>query len=144
MVNNFLARSHPGVRIPATDKLDASTSSWSGRTDMKTLHCTHCQNLVFFENVRCLRCNHGLAYLPWKGVMAAFEEHGDGTVYPSGSESDLGRVRRCRNSVEETICNWALPEGDDHELCQSCRLTEVIPELAKAGNRVAWYRLESA
>jgi hypothetical protein len=25
---------------------------------MKTLHCTHCQNLVFFDNVRCLRCDH--------------------------------------------------------------------------------------
>lgn len=77
--------------------------------------------------------------------MAAFEEHCDGTVYASsGSDSDLGLIRRCRNSVEEMVCNWALPEGDDHELCQSCRLTEVIPELAKAGNRVAWYKLESA
>jgi hypothetical protein len=31
---------------------------------MKTFHCTHCQNLVFFENVSCLNCGHALAYPP--------------------------------------------------------------------------------
>jgi hypothetical protein len=76
--------------------------------------------------------------------MAAFEEHCDGSVYASGRGAGLGLIRRCRNDVEEKICNWALPENDDHDLCRSCRLTEVIPDLAKAGNRVAWYKLESA
>jgi hypothetical protein len=100
---------------------------------MKTLHCAHCQNLVFFENVRCLRCGYDLAYVPRTGLMAAF-----------GSGSDLGVVRRCRNYVEEKVCNWALPEGDPNELCQSCRLTQVIPDLSRTDNRAAWYKLESA
>lgn len=111
---------------------------------MKTLHCTHCENLVFFENVRCLKCGHGLAYLPGKGVMVAFEERSDGTAYASGHRADLGLIHRCQNSIAETVCNWALSEGDDQALCQSCRLTDVIPNLSVTGNRIAWYKLESA
>ncbi len=40
---------------------------------MKTFHCTHCQNLVFFENVKCLSCHHELAFLPEQLQMAALE-----------------------------------------------------------------------
>ncbi len=111
---------------------------------MKTLHCTHCQNLVFFENVRCLRCDHALAYLPAKGVMAALEERPDGTTYAIGSGTPPQLIRRCANYAGEHICNWALQDDDDGVLCRSCRLTEVIPDLSKPENRVAWYKLESA
>ena len=45
---------------------------------MKTFHCTHCQNLIFFENVRCLSCGHALAFLPDLGIMAALIEGPDG------------------------------------------------------------------
>ena len=45
---------------------------------MKTFHCTHCQNLIFFENVRCLSCGHALAFLPDLGIMAALSEGPDG------------------------------------------------------------------
>src|SRR5436309_724770 len=31
---------------------------------MKTFHCDHCGQLVFFENVRCVNCSHLLAYVP--------------------------------------------------------------------------------
>ena len=40
---------------------------------MKTFHCTNCQNLVFFENVTCLNCQHTLAYLPDERQMAALD-----------------------------------------------------------------------
>ena len=25
---------------------------------MKIFHCDHCQQLVFFENIRCVKCEH--------------------------------------------------------------------------------------
>jgi hypothetical protein len=31
---------------------------------MKVFHCDNCSALVFFENVRCVKCDHALAYLP--------------------------------------------------------------------------------
>ncbi len=37
-----------------------------------------------------------------------------------------------------------MPAADANSLCRSCRLTRVIPDLRVAGNREAWYRLETA
>ena len=45
---------------------------------MKTFHCTHCQHLVFFENMRCLNCGRALAYLPDRNLMAALQQGPDG------------------------------------------------------------------
>ena len=40
---------------------------------MKTFHCSRCSQLVFFENVRCERCEARLGYLPDIGEISAFE-----------------------------------------------------------------------
>lgn len=37
-----------------------------------------------------------------------------------------------------------VEEGDAHTLCQSCRLTDTIPDLSKPENPSLWYRMESA
>jgi hypothetical protein len=111
---------------------------------MKTFHCTSCQNLVFFENVRCLKCEHALAYLPDARVVAAIEQTAEGSwrsLLPGGKAQS---VRLCTNYVEQNICNWAVPASDPESLCVSCRLTRVIPDLSRPANHTAWYRLETA
>ena len=68
---------------------------------MKTFHCTHCQNLVFFENVRCLNCGHALAFLPDLGMMAALSESRDGLWRVGAGCARLARlplVRELRSS----------------------------------------------
>ena len=40
---------------------------------MKTFHCNRCQQLVFFENVFCERCEALLGFLPDVGEISAFE-----------------------------------------------------------------------
>jgi hypothetical protein len=50
----------------------------------------------------------------------------------------------CRNDKIEGICNWAVRADDDNPLCESCRITRVIPDLSEPIHRVAWYRLEVA
>lgn len=35
-------------------------------------------------------------------------------------------------------------EDEENPLCQSCRLTRVIPDLGPVANKVAWYKLEVA
>jgi hypothetical protein len=109
---------------------------------VKTFHCTHCQNLVFFENTKCLSCEHSLAYLPDGNRMAALEEVEKGRWrQPDG---DYRTYKLCINYIEHDICNWAIPIEDPDELCASCRLTRVIPDLARPANQSAWYRLEVA
>jgi len=106
---------------------------------MKTFHCSHCRNLVFFENVRCLNCQHDLAFLPDQMEMGALETGNDGLWY-YGDRA----YRLCANNINHQICNWALPLADSDALCRSCRLTHVIPNLSQPGNEQAWHRLEMA
>lgn len=111
---------------------------------MKTFHCTSCENLVFFENVTCLKCRHALAYLPDSGVLAAIEQSPEGTWRTVVRRGDGEAVRLCANYTQQSICNWAVPADDPEALCQSCRLTSVIPNLANPANKTAWFRLEVA
>jgi hypothetical protein len=53
-------------------------------------------------------------------------------------------VRLCANYARENVCNWAVAADAPDSLCTSCRLTRVIPDLGRPGNREAWYRLEVA
>jgi hypothetical protein len=108
---------------------------------MKPFHCSHCQNLVFFENVLCLSCGRQLAYLPDTGRMAAIELAGDGLWRAVGEGEEY---RLCANYLEHNVCNWVIPATDGGTLCRSCRLTRVIPDITVAGNQQAWYRLEVA
>jgi hypothetical protein len=108
---------------------------------MKSFHCTHCQNLVFFENVRCLSCDHQLAYLPDQSLMAALERGEDGLWHREGKGQ---AYRLCENYEKYNVCNWAIPESDPQLLCSSCRLTRVIPDLSQPENKTAWYKLEVA
>jgi hypothetical protein len=99
---------------------------------VKVFHCDNCSALVFFENVRCVKCDHALAYLPDREMIATL----DGSA---------GRnYRQCENYAKHNVCNWAVPADDPNPLCLSCRLTRVIPDLGKPGNKEAWYKLEVA
>src|SRR6202044_4245162 len=110
---------------------------------MKTFHCTHCQNLVFFENVRCLNCGHALAFLPDLGFMGALSERPDGLRAELDAADSRG-YRLCANYDQVSVCNWVVPADDSGAFCGSCRLNRVIPDLSSERNRVAWFRLEVA
>lgn len=111
---------------------------------MKVFHCDHCDHLVFFESVSCVRCEHPLAYLPDLGVTGSLDQADDG-LWRSPLPRAAGRVYRlCRNYEEHNVCNWAVPSADESPYCLSCRLTRVVPNLSTPGNKEAWYKLEVA
>lgn len=111
---------------------------------VKIFHCGHCGQLVFFENVRCLRCGHPLAYLPLRGTMASLEPDGQGGWRSPVAEPRQASYRLCANYDRENVCNWGVPAEDPNPLCRSCRLTRVIPDLSQPNAKQAWYRLEVA
>jgi hypothetical protein len=121
---------------------------------MKTFHCTHCQNLIFFENVRCLSCGRALAFLPDLGIMAALAEcpdglwraemPGRGDAPASGRDSESRGYRLCANYDQVSVCNWVIPADETGEYCRSCGLNRVIPDLSAERNMLAWFRLEVA
>jgi hypothetical protein len=112
---------------------------------MKIFHCDHCDQLVFFENVRCLACDHALAYAPdVDDVLSLEPAEGEG-LWQSARADAAGRTYRlCANYDRANVCNWAIPAEDPEALCASCRLTRVIPDLTQPGHPEAWYRLEVA
>jgi hypothetical protein len=110
---------------------------------MKVFHCDHCQNPVFFENTRCLRCGHALAFLPELDCIGSLEPAGEGLWWSPIPAAEGKTYRLCTNH-DEGVCNWAVNSDDDNPLCFSCRLTRVIPDLSAPGNKEAWQKLEIA
>src|SRR5262245_8379390 len=111
---------------------------------MKTFHCDHCQQLVFFENVRCVKCEHALAYLPDVADTEALDTI-DSSRWRSPARCAQGLTYRWyENYCRENVCNRAIPDADPNPRCRSCRLTRVRPDLNHPGSREAWYCLEAA
>jgi hypothetical protein len=111
---------------------------------MNIFHCDHCQQLVFFENTVCVSCGNTLAYLPDLDLMGSLEPTGDGAWRSPLPRAEGRLYRLCDNYTRENVCNWAVPVFDPHPLCQSCRLTRIIPNLSRPGQKEAWYKLEVA
>ena len=111
---------------------------------MKTFHCSHCQNLVFFENIRCLNCGHSLAFLPDRRLMAALMPGEDGAWKAEIPPGESRPYRLCANYDQVSVCNWVVAVDDPNDFCRSCRLNLIIPDLSSERNRVAWFRLEVA
>ncbi len=110
---------------------------------MKTFHCTHCQSLVFFENVTCLTCGNSLAYVPERVSTVALRQEPDGAWKATKAGANDPAYRLCVN-YPKGVCNWANPAAAGDALCPSCRLTRIIPNLSKPENQLAWAKLEAA
>lgn len=111
---------------------------------MRIFHCNHCQQLVFFENFQCLKCDRALAYLPDLNIVGSLDAMENGTWRWPLPKPDGTLYRLCENYTKASVCNWAIPASDEHPLCISCRLTRVIPDLTTPANKTAWFQLELA
>ena len=112
---------------------------------MKLFRCDHCRHLVYFENYRCLSCDHVLAFLPDVSLVASLDENKEDGTFTSPAPSAVGRsYRLCSNYVEHNICNWTVPADSPFSLCVACRTTHTIPDLSVPGHKGLWGRLEAA
>ncbi len=114
---------------------------------MKVFHCDHCDHLLFFENSRCVSCGYRVAYHPDSGTMTSMPPTEQATAPAAPPVPAAGGdlpFTRCQNDVKYDVCNWVITAGDPHPLCESCRLTSVIPDTSNPANVTAWYKLEIA
>lgn len=111
---------------------------------MKIFHCDHCDQLVFFENTRCLSCDQILAFLPDLSEIGSLQDAGDGLWSCANPQTQGKKYRLCDNYTRENVCNWAIDADDANPLCISCRLTRVLPDLSLPQNKQAWFLLEAA
>jgi len=105
---------------------------------VKRFHCA-CGQRVFFDNTGCLACGRRLGFDPAALEVVSLEPRDDRFFTPGGAE-----VRLCRNTRDFGNCNWVILLPDSHDFCLSCRLNEVIPNLAVPGNIELWTKVEQA
>lgn len=108
---------------------------------MKPFTC-NCGALVFFDNVKCLTCGSELGSAPEVQSLVALEPTTDGT-YLIQVEPKVPYAK-CHNYTEYQACNWLVPVGSDTDLCRSCRLNRVVPDLSNQDHRAKWARVEAA
>src|SRR5882672_2089880 len=107
---------------------------------MKSFHCTHCEQVIFFESVSCVNCGRLLAYLPDQATMGSLEQAENILWLYRTRTGTEQHYRLCENYQQHNVCNWAIPAAETHQACISCRLTQPTPELAEEAHRQAWFR----
>lgn len=110
---------------------------------MRLFACPSCNQVVYFENVVCERCNHALGYEPTSNRMLALEQNGEGDWTSVGEKSDGSRWFYCTNYAHG-VCNWLVPAEGGQQFCACCRHNLVVPNTADAANVELWRRMEVA
>jgi hypothetical protein len=111
---------------------------------MKAFHCDQCGNLVFFENVQCVRCNHALGFLPDAIDLSTLEAASEGQWRALTPAARDRAYKQCANGQQHQVCNWLVPANESNSFCLACRLNDVIPDLTVANHRDLWHKLEVA
>lgn len=114
---------------------------------MQLFTCENCQQVLYFESVRCTQCGWNQAYLVDERRFASFEAPRDMMgSHPFRVESLPGQpsFRLCQNDLDHGVCNWAVANSDQVAFCRACRLNQTIPNLSHAGAKQSWHRMEIA
>jgi len=117
---------------------------------MKLFTCQHCDQVLYFENVRCEKCGHRLGYLAETNVLSALEPAADAKDATPGQPgvwqalAARGKLFRfCANAAYHA-CNWLIPADAAESYCIACRHNRTVPDLTPADNVFAWRKLEMA
>ncbi|MBW3096909.1 zinc-binding metallopeptidase family protein [Pseudohoeflea coraliihabitans] len=112
---------------------------------MKLFTCTHCQQVVFFENVTCERCGAATGYEPGSNTMIALERAGD-VWKPAGSHGPHAGGPDCRycDNYRFGVCNWLVRADNPETYCLACRHNETVPDPDQGDNLAHWQAMEIA
>ncbi|GGG30031.1 zinc-binding metallopeptidase family protein [Hymenobacter glacieicola] len=109
---------------------------------MKLFKCTHCGQLVYFENTHCEQCQYWLGFDPNQQLLVALEQRGEQSFAQAG-QPDKALYTYCANHAHE-VCNWLVPANSGSEFCVACKLNRTIPKLTEPGHIARWQTLENA
>jgi hypothetical protein len=115
---------------------------------VKLFSCDNCQQVLFFENSRCMNCGMSVGYCVELAKIVTLQHQtgsSQGSVYEVFFPNQgLRHYRQCKNARDHDACNWLVPAETQQQFCKSCKLTEIAPDLADSSNRVAWAGIEAA
>lgn len=111
---------------------------------MRTFEC-QCGHTLFFPNTRCSHCGRAVGYVNEADAMTSVEAIDSNRWQVPTSGRVSGRIfRKCLNYEEHGVCNWLVPDDWPQQLCASCLLTRIIPDLSQPRHTLLWSRLEAA
>ena len=109
---------------------------------MKSFKCHTCNQLTFFENLSCVRCQHDLGYIPEENNLATLDATPDGYWQPVEGHTRGLKFKKCQNTLDWQACNWLIPSTSPDSYCRSCSLNRTVPDLSVAANIPLWTKLE--
>ncbi|RZK29994.1 MAG: hypothetical protein EOO63_07830 [Hymenobacter sp.] len=110
---------------------------------MKLFSCTHCSQVLYFENSRCEKCQYPLGFeATQRTLLPLVAEAGDQTYRLYGEPAGLSYTY-CANH-EHGVCNWLVPSNSATPFCIACALNHTIPDLSQPGYLGRWRSLEAA
>jgi len=108
---------------------------------MKLFKCTHCGQLLYFENDHCQRCGYPLGFVVHQLELLPLVDQGNGLyeIYDQGPTL----YRYCINN-QHGVCNWLVAEGSQTSYCKACTLNRTIPNLRRPEYLQRWRTIETA
>lgn len=114
---------------------------------MKLFTCSHCRQLLYFENKRCEQCHYPLGFVTPALSLEALVARDDGSfrIYSEDAGADTTPMlyQWCDNH-QYGVCNWLVPTGSVSPFCEACQLNHTIPNLSKPQYLQRWQVLEKA
>jgi hypothetical protein len=115
---------------------------------VRLFSCDNCNQVLFFENSRCMNCGMSLGYCVELAKLVTLQHQtgsSNGSVYEVFFASQgIRHYRQCKNARDHDACNWLVPAESGRPFCVSCSLTEIAPDLSDPNNRAAWAGIEAA
>ena len=108
---------------------------------MRVYTCSHCNNLLYFENNICLKCNFSLGFDASTLSMITLVSENGGQY--ANIQDKKQKFNYCKNAAYST-CNWLIPIDHESEFCQACDLNRIIPDLTQKKNMKLWKNIEAA
>jgi len=109
---------------------------------MKLFTCTHCGEILYFENTRCAHCGYS---------TGIFEENNQLFALSAKDENSFAHVHNDTNMPYEycynhqfDVCNWLVPLNGGSIFCKACNLNRTIPNLQQQQYRSYWQTIERA
>ncbi|UYZ59672.1 zinc-binding metallopeptidase family protein [Hymenobacter latericus] len=109
---------------------------------MKLFKCTHCGQVVYFENDKCEQCHNPLGFvLEQQQVVALYPQPHQ--QFKQCGQPEGTNYKYCANHAHD-VCNWLLPAASPDALCKACSLNQTIPKLDEPEHLERWRTLERA
>ena len=109
---------------------------------MKLFKCSHCGQLIYFENTHCEKCGLRLGFETESLELFALKEENNDLFRIQNKKSNQ-RYRYCSN-YQYNVCNWLIPENNTSGFCRACELNRTIPDLSNSEYMQEWKTIETA